>query len=411
MNAKTLTTLLIIAAIAVAAAVYFAREKPASPGAPTPAAVADTLFPDLARRLDDVASITVLHAGKTFEARKVDGKWVMASKGGYPANPDHPRKLLVALAELGKLEEKTSVPDLYAKLGVEDPATAPPPAPVDPASAPPPSSAAMVTLRDAQGAEIAKVIVGNDKWGTPTGTYVRKPGDARSYFAQPRVELLRDVNAWMFTQFLNIPRDRARSVSVHNAAKETIVAERESPEVPTFAIKDIPPGRELKSGGSIEQYASLLTYVWFEDVAKADDPAFAGEPTWTASARTYDGLIVTIRGHAKDDKAWWIVQASADPEWTPPAAPAPDPSKPEDKPKPSRTKDDVDKEVADLNAKWSGWAFQVPKAKADVLRNTWDDLLKTTAVPAESLGPKPGATPPPPPPEGDSSLVKPPGHP
>lgn len=416
MNTKTLGILIAVALVLIGAAFFVTREKPASDAGSTSASPAsagskDTkLLPDLAKKIDDAAEITILHNGTTSVLKKADGAWVMPEKGGFPVKPDLVRKLLVSLADLGRLEPKTSQPDLYAKLGVEEPATTPappPPPPANPMEAPAQtiSQATLVTVKDTGGTELAKLVVGNDMWSGTPGSYVRKASDKQSYLARPRVELMREANQWIDTQFANIGRERLRSVSVTNAAKETIALARESTATPSMQFTNLPAGRELKNPGAIETYANTLAWATFEDVAKPEvmSTNMQGAEESTAELRTFDGVIITVRSLTKASDTWWTLAAKPDPEWQP-VAPPPAPLSPDDPkaapaPGSDRTREVVDKEIADLNAKWGPWAYKVPKAKAEALRNTWDDLLKTTAAPAEP------ATPPP----SDSSIMQQPG--
>ena len=80
------------------------------------------LLPDLKARLNDIDKIVVRTGGnKTIAtlARQKDG-WVLVERGSYPADVGKIRKDLIALAEAKVLEEKTSNPEFYNQLGVDD---------------------------------------------------------------------------------------------------------------------------------------------------------------------------------------------------------------------------------------------------------------------------------------------------
>ena len=79
------------------------------------------LFPDLKAQLNDVSEILVRGPGNQLVAtlRRSDKHWMVAERN-YPADLGMIRANLLALAEARIVEEKTSTPDLYERLGVQD---------------------------------------------------------------------------------------------------------------------------------------------------------------------------------------------------------------------------------------------------------------------------------------------------
>jgi hypothetical protein len=109
--------------------------------------------------------------------------------------------------------------------------------------------------------------------------------------------------------------------------------------------------------------------------------------------RTFDGVLVDITSVTAPvvplpgvpdpgaERVWWTLAASADPEWTPPPPPPPAPDAPTDQAPPAtRSAQDVEKEVAEFNARWKGWAFAPPTWKASAVAMTWAELLKEQAL-------------------------------
>jgi hypothetical protein len=166
MKTKTFLILAVVAAIVViAAAVVQRQDRPATPNAAT----APRLFPGLADKLNAVVEISIKAGDKAFNFRKTAAGWELAEKNGYAAKPEEIRKAMVGLSELREGEPKTSKPDLYAKIGVQDP---------DGKAAEPGAAApTLITLKDDKGATIAAAIVGSPKYGSPPGVYIRKAGE------------------------------------------------------------------------------------------------------------------------------------------------------------------------------------------------------------------------------------------
>src|SRR6185436_17191883 len=87
-----------------------------------PVGTGSALVPDLKAALGDIERVTVVKAnGETVATlEKRPDSWVVADKNGYVANAAKLRQALKALAEAHIVEQNTSNPELYARLGVED---------------------------------------------------------------------------------------------------------------------------------------------------------------------------------------------------------------------------------------------------------------------------------------------------
>jgi hypothetical protein len=402
MNTKAATILALAAAAGVGAAYFAARPGPASDaaqGADLPA------LPELAARAGDIAQIVVKRAPMEFSIRKESDAWKVADKAGYPANVETVRAALVGLSQLKLQEPKTSRADQYAKLGVEDPA-APPPDSADKAV----PQSALVILKDAAGKDIAALILGNPRYGgqgvvggnTPQ-LFIRKPGDKQSWLAAGQVDLPREPIGWLDTRFADIKRDRIKSVVVTHPGGAIVAVARDNQSAP-FAVKDIPAGRELKDPGVGESIASTLTGLTFQDVGApgiADAaPGSDVKPGPAIVLRTFDGLIVSVASVSKDARAWWRLTAGADDALvsqlptaaaaaaaakTPDGSPVPPPTTPG--PPAAGTSDAIRKEIADLNAQWSPFAFAPADWKIRSVNQTLADLIKEPTAPPPAPAP------------------------
>ena len=114
-----------------------------------------------------MASISVLGKDEHFTVRKDGGTWKVVEHGNFPANFELVKKTLVGLVAMKTKEAKTGNPDLYKKIGVEDPEQ-------------PGAESVLVTLLDANGQSLGAVILGHN--GTlPSTLYARRPSEAQSW--------------------------------------------------------------------------------------------------------------------------------------------------------------------------------------------------------------------------------------
>jgi len=78
-------------------------------------------LPALSAELGDVASVEVHRAGLDLTFVRDGDNWLVAQKSNYPADPGKIRRIVLALADMSLVEPKTSKPELYPRLEVEDP--------------------------------------------------------------------------------------------------------------------------------------------------------------------------------------------------------------------------------------------------------------------------------------------------
>lgn len=380
MKPRTLATLAIVTAAAAGLAGYVLSRQSARVAATEPEGPA---FPALETRVNDVAGIRVARGADGFTVRRTESGWGIQDRGGYPAKFEKVKETIVALAELRLVEPRTSSPESYEKIGVEDPGGEG-------------STSTLVELSDASGATVAAIILGKPKtsvgFSNENALYVRRAGEAQSWLARPgrgagRIDVVVDPMYWVERTVIGIARDRVRSVEVtHTPGGASVFVQRDSRDTANFTLEGIPEGRELKFPTGADTVGSALAYVTMDDVRPVGEIDFdSAAESATAIFRTFDGLVVTVRSVTVDGKSW----ARFDVTYQAPPAP-------------EEGADAVQKEAADLAARLAPWAFHVPDYQARNLAPRMEDLLKPlpgetpTDLPegVQSL-PFPGLTPPP----------------
>jgi hypothetical protein len=377
-----------------------------------------TLLVGLKERVNETAKL-VIHSGlTTTELVKTDdaGAWVIASKANYPADSAAVRSLLAQLANASIIEDKTTKPELYQRIGVEDVTE-------------PEAKSVLVSLMDATGAPLAAVILGNPQTETAAATsdatavpkrFVRREGEAQSYLAAIDASVRADVAAWAETTILEIPNERVKSAvfNVPQADGPAAVTSmmRENITQPNFTVANLPEGRSLKDQYVAGRAAQSLSYLSFKDVRPASELAFDGPTVSTAVFTTFDGLTVTVKSVGDAGRIWhhmtaaYVLPATTEPAKTPTdttpaanaeasldspaAAPATPPTLTPEQQAEAESKKQAEAEkqaglaaeVEAINARLGNWAFQLQEFKANQLRTTMDDLL---APPAAAPAPSP----------------------
>jgi hypothetical protein len=389
MNQKTLIGLAIAALVAIVAAIALNHStRPRSDTVET----STWLVPSLREHVNDVNKVVLAGAeGKVLATleRGANG-WTLAEKGGYPVDTGKLRAFLLKLADAKRLEQKTSNKDKYAVLGVED-----------------------VASKDAKGVEVElvglaqplKLIIGNtDSRG---GTYARIAGQPESWLASGTLTVDKGAAEWLQKDLADLAATRIASVAITHADGGSVVVTKNARGDANYVLADVPKGREAGSEFAINGLASMLAGLRFDDVVPAKD-ATPGEHLLKARYMTFDGLVVDVTAWEKDgkdyaqfvasldaaqaDKGIAADQAKAKADYdaaiTADEAAKKDakadaavaPAKPASVADPAKDHEmrraALDKEVVDLNARFSGWTFVLPSYKYANMNKSMSDLLK-----------------------------------
>src|SRR6185369_1663257 len=163
------------------------------------------LFPGLANQVNDASRVIVARKDETVTLAKKGDVWVVTDKSDYPAAFDKIRKLLVDLAELRPLEQKTSTPSMFATLELEDLSTAD-------------AKSTLVTVKGATDQDLAALYIGKQRFSrggnAGDGTYVRKAGDNQTWLAKGKLQADKGVTNWLDKVVVDVARERIAKVTV-----------------------------------------------------------------------------------------------------------------------------------------------------------------------------------------------------
>ncbi len=299
------------------------------------------VLPGMEQALNSITEVRLTKGDNTHTTLKKDAAdWVVAERG-YPADSGKVRKLLLDLAALNVVEEKTRTPANYPQLGVEDVS----------------SPQATGTRIDAQaGGKTYSLIVGKSS-GASSG-YVRVSGAMQSLLAAPSLTVDADPKRWLDRTLLDVAQDRVKDFTIKPASGPTYSASRPSKDKTDFAVADIPKGRELSNPTAADPIAGALSGLTLDDAEHA--PASAPDPKALSHAtfHTFDGLALDVTGHKDGTRTLISVAASSTDKSTEPQAQA-------------------------LTARTQGWEFEIPAYKYDAIFRPLEDLLQKPPEPAK----------------------------
>jgi Domain of unknown function (DUF4340) len=342
MKHKGVIALLLVTVAAVVAAVLVSSSGGNAELAPE---MNKPVLPEIAAQLGAVARVTLVRGDTKTTLLRQGDKWVVEDKGGYPADAAKLHRMLLGLAQLRYVEPKTSKPDLYPRLDVED-------------AGKKGTKSTLITVSDANGTLLGEIIAGKrrvDELGGGTdGIYIRKPGNTRSWLASGTLGLPEDATQWLEADIIDLPRDKVKEVVLTEPDGSTLDIAHDKPEA-KLELEHAPPNLKLKSDDALVEPTTALASLTLTDVKPAAQLPIEGKGVSHAEFIGFDGLTVTVALLDKDGKSWAHLAASG----TGAAA----------------------KEAEALNARLAPWVYAIPDYKAKSLRTTLADV---TAPPKPS---------------------------
>ncbi len=266
-------------------------------GQKAPQTVVETggpVFPGLVGKLKDVTAIVVRDGQHTLTVHRLDGgSWGIAELSDYPVQPDKVRELVNGLVQLEKTEAKTSHPDLYARLSVEDVTT-------------PDAKSKEVTLQTAEGQPVAQLLVGiaGTGIGTEGATYVRIPGDPQTWLARGSLNPSAEAHDWVETRLIQLPTADIREVRIVQPDGATLTAVREGGDAGGFRLLEMPKGGKLKRPDAIESLASTLNEMPMDNLAPLDSIPFPAKGALQVSVARADGSKVKFTVVEQNGERW-----------------------------------------------------------------------------------------------------------
>jgi hypothetical protein len=376
MTSRKLSILAIVAVVAVLAGLWLAGRQTSPPSTESAA-----LYPDLKSELASVTALRIVKAGgaPALEVKRSESGWTVAERHNYPADEAKLRKLVTSLAEAKVLEEKTSNPESYKALGVEDVSDA---------------AAGGVQIELDGPKQPIKLIVGKQAQGAQS-QYVRRAGEPKSWLINKSIDTSASADQWLRKEIIDVAADRVQSAEVTVEKSKPYSAVKKTRADADFTVEGLPKGKELSSPSAADNFATALAGLTLSDVKAASEVTDA--PSARATIKTFDGLITEVTGWKKDDKHYVALKTSFDAaladkfkvatadtekkdapaadaakkegEGAPPAA-----DKPAEAPKPATR--NIAEESTKANAQLNGWVYEIPAYKYDAIFKPLDELIK-----------------------------------
>ena len=316
-----------------------------------PRYVSESFFPKLAQHVRQIADIRISSKSGAFDvAFKPDTGWVLPQHDNYPASFERLRETVVGMAALETIEPKTARSDWLSLIDL---------------GAPPRGNGVEISLLDEKGNVIAAMIAGKTvdigDPGGAEGLFARKPDSNQAWLLRSVFAPKASPSQWLDKDVMDVDRARIQEVDVDPAGSSSYVVLRAHPSDPDFAPTGVPAGRQIAFDGAADGIGAAITEFSFDDVKPARDLDFS-DPAKTARlvTRTFDGLTVTAQVIHPGPDYWVTISADAAPNNL-----------------------EAQKEMREINAHASGWAYKLLAYKGQIFMTTLESLLKPVGGPAQ----------------------------
>ncbi len=305
------------------------------------------VFAELRDAPESATKIDIESRFGAFSMNQSGEGWVTPERDNYPIDEADIRRLIVGLSDMRYVERKTSNPERFYRLEVQD---------IDEEL----SDSVYVKVQNAQGEVLAETIVGRPSArffeGRVSGTYIRENDTTNVWLVTGVTNVQTRLIPWLKRNIVAVPANQVASISI-GTGDGAYTLSREAASDEAFAITGAPEARKL-DGDKATSVSRALASVELEDVRPRTELALPDNAS-SASVTTFDGLTVNVRLAELDRKKW----ATFDAAFTG------DPSDQSESAVAARAA------VEEINARVGKWIYWLPSSTFTNLTRPLDDVL------------------------------------
>lgn len=304
----------------------------------------EATFAGLSERINEAAVLKITAQDGSVTLAKDANLWTVVERDGFPADAAMVRAFLRGVALSKRRDPKTDNVGRFPQIGLGDLATS-------------------IAVLDETDGLLAGFDMGNrtENAAGRSLTYIFQPSDTRSWLVTGIEAAPTDPASWLKAAGFNIKSARIASVRLGGAVLSRAL------DADVFALSDVPEGMATASGFALNEPASMIARLTFQDVRKTNNPLQA--PVQTIVLTTYDGLVLSLDLFTMNDGVWAKGAARYDAAAADEGVAGVLPDAPAD----------IAAEAEELNAWLRGWLFQVPVRAAEILQQKKADFLVPAA--------------------------------
>lgn len=289
MNSKQVTILGCVAAAAIALTAYTYSTSPQRFAGDKRGA---EVFPGLAAKANDIASITIRDKERSFTIERTD-KGFFDRDSKYPVKPELFRDLVANAVTLSYEEAKTADEKRYADLGLGDLE-----------KDKPEKTGREVTIRDGKSNVLAAFWVGSREstvGGARAGQYIRLSSEKQTWLVRGTTNVPAPHTAWFEINFFNMNKDALESIEMTGGGLPDIRLASAKKGDDIKLATAVPEGRKEDPNKAL-RVAFMVDPLSFDDVRQPKEEVKPDARKFVARDR--DGLVVTVTDVGTLDDGW-----------------------------------------------------------------------------------------------------------
>ena len=310
----------------------------------------EPVFSDLRKSPDSVSKIEIKSRFGSFSIERSDGTWKTPDKFGYRVDESNVRRLVISLSDMRYIERKTSRPDRFSRLEVED---------IDGDD----SESAYVRMTNSQGKVLAESIIGRPSArfidGAVSGNYIREPGSNNVWLVSGIASVQTRLVPWLHGNIVSMSAEKIKRVVLSGPdGKITLV--RESPKKEELILEKTNSKTQL-DGEKVGSIKRAMADINLEDVKPKKDFILSPNAR-VAKFLTFSGISITAKLQKSEEQNWVIFSAEYE----------------KDKSHTKEVEDSSLKKVEEINMRVKDWVYWIPSKDFEILTYKLKDIIKET---------------------------------
>ena len=298
------------------------------------------LLPDMIKHINAIDRIQVRTSENAWQLQGKQDQWTIQEKDSYRADFRLIQSLLVGMVDLRKLEAKTSDPERFSELHLNDVTM--------------PEAKSIEFTLYVDNREVAALLVGKTHPSPQNPdlkeAYVRIPGQTQVWLVKTVLEPQRELIEWLDRRIIDLPRERIREARVEGESRKMIRIFRSSSGEKDFSLSSIPDGYQVSQQFKVNDIGGVLEKLNLENVALASQR----QPSIQLTVETFDGLVVKASTGNSEYRFYWMFEAEAMPD----------------------ADEAVQQEVQELNQRWSKWMYKLSAVRLNTLETNFESLVE-----------------------------------
>ncbi len=284
LSGKTLKRLVLITSICAIPVIFLVVKSGASSISNKNAA----FLPTLLNKPEQISKIIMQDNKSTLTLEKHENKWHVVERNNYVVLNEKVDELLYSLADLRIIEPKTSNPELYKQLDVND-------------LSDPNSETLLITITDVYNDNIAKLYIGKRETVQlgeqfKERLFVRNVGDEQAWLVQGTIASTNQFSDWVDQPLLGlIDSDQIKSVEIERVDSPKLIITKREQNQEDFELVGLQPKQGMVLDlDAINTVPFEVAELEFKDV-QLEKPNLDWSRGLTTTVQTFDGVKISMQ--------------------------------------------------------------------------------------------------------------------